>query len=57
MTRIGEVTTPTNGTFYVSWDKSSGRVEVGNEYAGQASSESEAMKKANFYATTRQIMK
>lgn len=55
--KIGEVTTPTNATFYVYWDKSSGRVQVGSEYAGQASTESEAMRKANYYATTRQIMK
>ncbi len=55
--KIGEVTTPTNATFYVYWDKSAGRVQVGSEYAGQASTESEAMIKANYYATTRQIMK
>lgn len=55
--KIGEVTTPSNAAFYVYWDKSSGKVQVGSEYAGQASTESEAMKKANYYATTKQIMK
>ncbi|HAX80680.1 MAG TPA: hypothetical protein DCY88_33805 [Cyanobacteria bacterium UBA11372] len=54
---IGEVTTPTNATFYVYWNKSTGQVHVGNEYAGQASTESDAMRKADHFATTRQIMK
>lgn len=54
--KIGEVTTPTNATFYVFWDQSSGEVTVGNESAGQASNQAEAMKKANYYATTRKIM-
>lgn len=50
--KIGEVTTPTNATFYVFWDKDSGEVYVGNERAGNASSKEQALIEANYYATT-----
>lgn len=50
--KIGEVKTPTNATFYVYWDKDSGKVYVGNEYAGNASSKQQALIEANYYATT-----
>ncbi len=51
--KIGEVTTPTNGTFYAFWDKDTGEVYVGSERAGNASSEEQALIEANYYATTR----
>lgn len=50
--KIGEVTTPTNATFYVYWDKDTGKIHVGNEYAGKASSKQQALTKATIYATT-----
>ncbi len=50
--KIGEVTTPTNATFEVYWDKSSGEVYVGNEPAGKASSKQQALIEANYYATS-----
>lgn len=51
--KIGEVTTPTNASFYAYWDKDTGEVYVGNERAGNASSEEQALIEANYYATTR----
>ncbi len=50
--KIGEVKTPSGSTYYVYWDKGSGEVYVGSESAGKASSESEALRKADYYATT-----
>jgi hypothetical protein len=50
--KIGEVTTPTNATFYVFWDKDTGEVYVGSERAGNASSKEKAFAEANYYATT-----
>jgi len=53
--KIGEVTKPSanRGTAYaVFWDRSSGKVYVANESAGTASSESDAMHVADFYAST-----
>jgi len=50
--KIGEVQTPTGATFYVYWDKNTGKVYTGSEYAGTASSEQQAMIEANYYATT-----
>lgn len=50
--KIGEVTTPINATFYVCWDKDTGKIYVGNEYAGKASSKQQALIEANYYATT-----
>jgi hypothetical protein len=57
-TKVGSVRTP-NGVidYEVTWDKASGKVHVGIEYAGQASSADEAMIKANYYATTTSILK
>jgi hypothetical protein len=55
--KIGEVTTPTGGINYVYWDTSTGQVYVASEYAGVATTKDEAMRKANFYATTGQLMK
>ena len=43
---------PNRRDFPCFFDKSSGQVKVGSEYAGQASTESEAMRKADHYATT-----
>jgi len=50
--KIGEVTTPTNATFYVYWDKNTGEVYVGGERAGNASSKEKALIEANYFATT-----
>lgn len=50
--QIGQVTTPTNATFYVYWDKNTGAVYVGKEPAGKASSKEQALIEANYYATT-----
>jgi hypothetical protein len=50
--KIGEVTTPTNATFYVYWDKDTGEVYAGNERAGNASSKENALAEADYYATT-----
>ena len=54
---LGTVKTPTGSEYYYYWDTSSGKVTVGSEYAGNAVSEEDAWRKANFYATTNQIMK
>ena len=53
---LGEVKSPTGGVSKYFWDSGSGAVRVGREDAGKASSESEAWKMANFYATTKKIM-
>ena len=50
--KIGEVKTPSGSPYYVYWDKGTGEVYVGSESAGKASSESEALRKADYYATT-----
>jgi hypothetical protein len=53
--KIGEVTTPSanRGTTYpVYWDRNTNEVYVGNELAGTASSESNAMHVADYYAST-----
>lgn len=50
--QICQVTTPTNATFNVYWDKNTGAVHVGNESAGKASSKQQALIEANYYATT-----
>ncbi|MFM9268476.1 hypothetical protein [Tychonema sp. BBK16] len=51
--KIGEVQSNLGGTFYVYWDKETGKVYTGNEYAGTASSKAQAMIEANYYATTK----
>lgn len=55
--KIGEVKTPSGSTYYVYWDKDSGEVYVGRESAGKASSESDALHKADYYATTSKKLK
>lgn len=53
--KIGEVTTPSanRGTTYpVYWDASTRNVYVGGGHAGTASSESDAMHVADYYAST-----
>lgn len=55
--KMGEVKTPTGSEYYYYWDDSSGEVYVGSEFAGKASSAEDAWRKANYYATTCQIMK
>ncbi|MEA5572749.1 hypothetical protein [Calothrix sp. UHCC 0171] len=55
--KIGEVQTPSGSTYYIFWDQTSGDIHVGSEYAGNALSQSEAMRQANYYATTTQIIK
>jgi putative component of toxin-antitoxin plasmid stabilization module len=54
--KIGEVKTPSGTTYHVYWNQDTGDVYVAAEYAGNASSKAEAMKKANYYATTTRIM-
>jgi len=53
--KIGEVKTSEGGIFYVYWNSSSSEIHVGNEPAGRASSQSEAMSKAQYYANFRKI--
>jgi len=53
--KIGEVKTSEGGTCYVYWNASSGEVHVAAEPAGRASSQSEAMEKAQYYANFRKI--
>ncbi len=55
--QMGEVKTPTGSTYYYFWDDKTGEVYVGSEFAGKASSADDAWRKANYYATTTQIMK
>ncbi len=55
--QMGTVKTPTGSEYYYFWDQQTGNVYVGNEPAGKAVSEEDAWRKANYYATTRQIMK
>ncbi len=55
--KMGEVKTPTGSIYYYYWDDATGDVYVGSEYAGKATSEEDAWRKANYYATTTQIMK
>ncbi|MEA5580582.1 hypothetical protein VB620_04405 [Nodularia harveyana UHCC-0300] len=55
--KIGEVKTPSDTSYYVYWNQSTGNVYVAAEYAGNASTKAEAMKKASYYATTTKIMK
>ncbi|GET36947.1 hypothetical protein [Microseira wollei] len=51
--KIGEVKTPSGSTPYeVYWDKDTGEVYVATEFAGKASSKDEAMRKADYYAST-----
>lgn len=51
--KIGEVKTPSGSTYYpVYWDKDTGEVYVATEFAGKASSKDEAMRKADYYAST-----
>ncbi len=50
--QLGEVKTPTGSSYYYYWDDNTGEVSVGSESAGKASSEEEAWRKANYYATT-----
>lgn len=55
--KIGDVKTPSGSTPYeVYWDKDTGEVYVAREFAGKASSEGEAMRKARYYATTGKRM-
>jgi predicted transcriptional regulator len=51
--KIGEVQSNQGGTSYVYWDKETGKVYTGQEYAGTASSKEQAMIEANYYATTQ----
>ena len=55
--QMGQLTTPKGGTNYYYWDDETGDVHVGREFAGKALSADEAWRKANYYATTAQIMK
>ncbi|NJK69976.1 MAG: hypothetical protein HC786_22855 [Richelia sp. CSU_2_1] len=50
--KIGEVKTPSGSTYYVYWDQGTGEVYVGSELAGKAFSKGEALRKADYYATT-----
>ncbi len=57
MNKIGQVKS-TYGTAYdVFWNSSSGEIRVASELAGYANTQREAMTKADFYATTGQVMK
>ena len=55
--KLGQVKSPSGEAYDYFWDESSGDVKVASSFAGKASNESEAWIMANFYATTRQIMK
>jgi putative component of toxin-antitoxin plasmid stabilization module len=55
--KIGEVKNPTGSVYHVFWNQSTGDVYVAGEYAGNASTQAEAMKKADHYATTGQLYK
>mgnify|MGYP001025337312 FL=1 len=55
--KMGTVKTPTGSEYSYFWDDKSGDVYVGSEYAGKATDQNDAWRKANFYATTNQRMK
>jgi len=50
--KMGEVTTSNGGVFYYYWDNADGKVYVGNEFAGTASSADKVWQVANYYAGT-----
>lgn len=54
---IGVVKSPSGTKYTVFWNSSTGEVHVAGEAAGLASSSSEAMRKADYYATTGQKMR
>lgn len=53
---IGVVKSPSGSNFTVFWNSSTGEVHVNRESAGLASSSGEAMRKADYYATTGRKM-
>lgn len=53
---IGVVKSPAGSQFTVFWNSSTGEVHVHSESAGFASSSGEAMRKADYYATTGRRM-
>lgn len=57
MNKIGQVKSKYGTTFDVFWNSSSGEIRVASELAGYANTQREAITKADFYATTGEIMK
>jgi hypothetical protein len=57
MENIGEVKSTSGRSYDVRWNSSTGEIRVGGEAAGSASTKDQAMRKADFYATTGQQMR
>ncbi len=57
MTTLDSVKTPEGSEQFATWDENTGQVYVGGESAGHATSKEDVWRKANYYATTRLILK